>query len=53
MAQCEIKLSVRLAWWAMPSAYLIALFYRPFVGADRAIKVAEWICLRGIRIELK
>jgi len=49
----QITLSVRLAWWTIPAAWLIARAYRPFVGTKRALDAAEWVCLRGIRIEVK
>jgi hypothetical protein len=46
-------LTVRFAWWAFPAAYVIAFAYRPFVGTARALDVAEWTCLRALRIEMK
>jgi len=53
MAQTQIMLSIRMAWWAIPAAYVVSIVYRPFVGTKRALDAAEWVCLRGLRVEVK
>jgi hypothetical protein len=53
MAQIAISVSVRLAWWAKPLAYLVAFSTWRFVGEKRALFYAGKAMCRGLRIKVK
>lgn len=50
MAQMNIEMSVRFAWWALPLAKFVAYAALLFVGADRAIELAGSVAVKGMKI---
>lgn len=48
--QTTINLSIRVVWWAMPVAYVVACVVQPFAGVERAANAATRVLMRGVRI---
>lgn len=53
MAAVNVRLVVRLAWWAKPLSYLVAFSTWRFVGEKRALFYAGKAMCLGLRIEAK
>lgn len=51
MATCELKMSVKLAWWLKPYCYAMVIWHHLIGREPTQDQITAWV-MRGVKIEV-